>query len=201
MRARFTSLVSWRNRESGVSEVFSTIFVLPLVIALIFVLVEVGINMRYRMSVDMIVHDTVRAVASDGTAGVPPPWSSIYPVNPTPYANSNGVLRPGVYNGASAPTWERIGQRKLESLCNGLQRCTGIPSMKCTPTEVDAKLGSETWVPADPGVVVRCTAYFPYRNLVNFTVNNATFNLGFGTFWSRPIVFTAQSRTLVGSGE
>lgn len=203
MRTHFANLVAWGRQERGLSEIFSTIFILPLVIALIFVLVEIGFNMRYRMAVDDIVNDTARAVASDGTAGVPPQWSSLYPFGgASTLFDSNGAIRPGAYNSSGGATWERVGQQRLQTLCgSGNQRCTGTPTMRCTPTEKDALPSSETWVAPDPGLIVRCTANFPYKNLVNFTVTNVNFNLGFGTFWSRPIVFTAQSRTMVGSGE
>jgi len=170
----------------------STMFILPLVIALLFVLVEIGFNMRYRMSVDNILHDTIRSVAMDGTAGCPPDWSSL--------ATASGAC-----NG-STRTWQTEGRRKLLGLCgNGAVRCTSTTpanlSMTCTPTQTNAIAAGGTKVAPEPGLTVRCTARFPYRNLVNFTVSNRTFNLGFGTLWSEPIVVTAESTTMIGSGE
>lgn len=170
----------------------STIFILPLVIAILFVLVEIGFNMRYRMSVDNIVQDTVRSVSADGTAGCPPTWSSIRSAT-------------GACNGATR-TWQTIGRQKLLGLCgNGAVRCTNTTpsnlSMTCTPTQLNAIAAGGTLVAPEPGLTVRCTARFPYRNLVNFTVANRTFNLGFGNLWSAPIVVTAESTTMIGSGE
>ena len=167
----------WRKGEKAFSEAFSAIIILPIVVASIFVLIEIGFYMRYRIAVDDVVHDTVRAISADGTAGLPPRWSNLFPAVGSP---------------TNQDRWIYVSRERLRELCGSTnQRCTSPPQMFCTPT------GS---VAANPGVVVRCTATFPYRNILNFTVNNRTLNLGFPAFWSEPIIFTAQSQTMVGRG-
>jgi hypothetical protein len=208
----------WMRAERGFGEVFSTLFILPFIVASIFVLVEIGFNMRYRIAVDDIVNDTVRAASTDGTAGIPPAWSTLYPsaasrclelatpnppTPPPPNAPPRTRLCSSYATQLNNPiTWQNIGTQRLRSLC-GATRCTSTANarMTCTPAHTDALPYTTSWVPPNAGLIVRCTGVFPYKNIASFTVSNQVFNLGFGTFWSDPIVFTAESMTMVGSGE
>lgn len=206
----------WLKAEKGFGEIFSTLFILPFVVASIFVLVEIGFNMRYRIAVDDIVNDTVRAASTDGTPGIPPPWSTLYPPSgarclenapPPPVPLAGGTTRQRLCSSYATQqtnpiTWQNVGTQRLRALC-GSSRCTNIANarMVCTPSHTDALPYTATWVAPNAGGTLRCTGTFPYKNIASFTVNNQIFNLGFGTLWSDPIVFTAESMTMVGSGE
>lgn len=170
---------AWREREHGVSEAAATIFILPLMIALIFVLIELGFNLQYRAKVDNIVQDTVRSISNEG--GVY--WPKTY-TGPAKYGT-----------GAMAGTgWEGYARDRLTALCGTVNsvssRCSSAPTITCTPQ-----------IAAYAGVEAKCTVTFPYKPVASFMSNNPAMNLGFGGIWSKPFTTTVTAPTTVGQGD
>jgi Flp pilus assembly protein TadG len=174
MRKRFhlgEAWTRWRNKESGFSDVLTAMIILPFMMAMIFALIEVGFNLRYRAAVDAITQDTLRGVSQDG-ANYWEPTSTL----------------PAGYSG-----WAQWGQQALVQLCNydgTSARCNGTPTMTCSPA-TPAVL---------PGGPTNCRAVFPYKPIATFTSTNRVFNLGFGRLWSDPIVADISGRAVVGRG-
>lgn len=173
----------WLAGERGASEITAAIFVLPFLIALLFVLIELGFNLRYRGAVDNIVQDTTRSVAADGGNLYPPAFSGP--------ANYNVGGNPGT-------GWAGVGRARLLDLCGDgdatkwQRRCSDLRNvrMTCTPQ----KPGPE------PGTPVECTATFPYKPVAGFMSNNPVFSLGFSGIWNSPIEVTVRSVTSIGTG-
>lgn len=109
----YKGLQGKRKAEEGLSEAATAIIVLPILLVTLFVMLDVGFNMRSRAMLDIIVQDTVRGVALDGG-------------NMNPRTNSNGV------------SWSERGYQLLAEACtNGTIRCEGGTSnisFNCTPT-------------------------------------------------------------------
>lgn len=163
---------NWRRGEAGMSEAAVAIFVLPFLMALIFTLIEVGFNLRFRAGVDGITQDTVRGVAQDGAN----------------YWDRTSTL-PLQYQ-SSDLGWSAWGTDRLNELCETTGRCEPQATMTCTPA-----------LPASaPGALVQCTAVVPYEPVVEFT-SNGIFSLGFSGLWADGIEQTVESRTVVGTGE
>lgn len=108
----------WRTREAGVAEATTAIFVLPIIAALIFVLLEAGTYMHYRNRVDGIVADVVRASAMEGG------WN-----NP----RTHMVV-------AGNPDWITFGRAKLQEVC-GTSRCSSTPTFTCTTPAYVSNVG------------------------------------------------------------
>jgi Flp pilus assembly protein TadG len=99
----------WRAGEAGMGEALVAIIVLPFMVALIFVLVEVGFNLRFRAAVDAITQDAARGVAQDGGNF---------------YAPTNTL----------GQAWSDWGTAQLVTLCGTTsQRCKTVPTMACSP--------------------------------------------------------------------
>lgn len=98
--------------DTGMGEAATAIIVLPFMIALVFVILETGFNMRYRGMVDNVVQDTVRGISQDGADY----WAA---TNTVP---------------AGYPNWTTYGQSRLAELCgDGSARCTQPPALTCWP--------------------------------------------------------------------
>lgn len=106
--------------DRGMGEAATAIVVLPFMIALVFVLLETGFNLRYRGMVDNVVQDTVRGISQDGADY----WAATNTV-PVGYAN-----------------WSSYGQARLNDLCNGNTRCTQPPTLYCEPGAPAASPGA-----------------------------------------------------------
>lgn len=170
----------WTAGEAGMGDAITAMIVLPFMMAMIFVLIEVGYNFRYRASVDAITQDAARGVSQDGANY----WSATTTLG-SEYAESDGSGRNG---------WSRWGTERLLELC-------GTRGERCDPADPAPYMNCDPASPqASPGALVSCTAYFPYRPLATFTATNPVFNLGFGDLWNRPIETTVRSRTVVGTG-
>lgn len=178
MRRPLDATRRWLAGERGASEITAAIFILPFLIALVFVLIEVGFNLRYRGAVDNITQDTVRSIAADG-----------------------GVMYEKAYSGPSkyrldGTGWAGVGEQRLLELCGDgdpdkwQRRCTDKPTMDCRPMMPSA----------EPGADVSCTATFPYKPVAGFMANNPVFSLGFSGIWNNPISVTVKSVTTIGTG-
>lgn len=105
--------------DRGMGEAATAIVVLPFMIALVFVLLETGFNLRYRGMVDNVVQDTVRGISQDGADY----WAATDTVP------------------AGFPNWTAYGQSRLNDLCNGNTRCTQPPALTCWPAGPYAEPG------------------------------------------------------------
>lgn len=176
----------WMRREDGMSEITAAIFVLPFIAFLIFVLVDVGFNLRYRTLVDNITQNTTSALANDGAQY----WArtTVLPTGPD-----------GERYDPSTFTWEQYGTDRLQALC-GTNRCTD-PSkarMVCTVQGgiSDGALARD--VAPTKNTPVECTSYFPYRPVSPLSNNDAT-SVGFKGFLTSPIESTVEALTTVGA--
>lgn len=119
LRKIYFALQKRRKDESGLSEAATAIIVLPVLLVTLFVMLDVGFNMRSRAMLDIIVQDTVRGVALDGG-------------NMNPRTNSNGT------------PWSDRGYQLLQEACtNGTIRCAGSPpqiTFNCQPN-ITAQVG------------------------------------------------------------
>lgn len=168
---------SWRRGEAGMSEAAVAIFVLPFMMALIFTLIEVGFNLRFRAAVDGITQDAARGVAQDGANY----WdrTSTLPIQFTPEGTGPGV------------GWDAWGTARLSELCTTTGRCdAGGATMTCSPNSPSSA----------PGAPVTCTSNVNYKPVVGFT-SNGIFSLGFSGLWTNGVQETVESRTVVGTGE
>lgn len=152
------SFQNWRLGERGAGEMAAAIVVIPLMIALVFTLIEVAVAMHYRTRVDSVVQDTVRGVANDG---------AVYSVRT--YTGPRGSRYEQSNRG-----WQEYGQEALTALCGtNSTRCDDPPTITCSP----ATLGEFA------GETASCTATFYYKPVTGGLLDNPVMNLGFGGLW------------------
>lgn len=114
----------WLREERGLSEAATAIFVLPLIVAALFVIVETGFNIRTRAVMDHIVQDTTRMAALDGG-------------NFNPTTNTIGM------------TWQAKGQQLLAKACaDKSMRCATTPTMVCYPAGYALNVGEDVYCTA-----------------------------------------------------
>ena len=133
-----------RRDERGISEATSAIIVLPLLAMLLFMLVETGMNIRYRLLVDNVVQTAVRGVALDG---------------------GDCNTRTGC-TGADK-SWSRKASETLNALCTNSGRCTaagGMNSVTCSPAGAANEVGDEVY----------CQATVTYKPLSGLSTNPVT---------------------------
>ncbi len=171
-------LRSWLIREEGVSEAATAIFVLPIIVALIFLLVETGFNIRTRTIIDNTLQDTTRSVAHDGG-----------------YNNPRSTTLPASYTaGVGSQTgWAKVGSMRLQADCTaGLIRsvnaCNTL-TVTCTPA-----------IAATAGSTVSCSLGSPitYKTLSPLSTN-PLFSFGFGPLFTTPISETITSVAALGA--
>lgn len=106
--------------EGGFSEAATAIFVLPLLALLIFMLIETGWNIRYRLLLDNIVSGATRGVALDG-------------------ANCNP--KAGCKN--ASQSWSSKITTQIDTLCGtgSTARCKIVTPSRCTPQSLATKVG------------------------------------------------------------
>jgi len=170
------SVRGWLSQERGAGEMAAAIVVIPLMIALVFTLIEVAVAMHYRSRVDSVVQDVVRGVANDG---------AVYNSRTYTGPRGSGFEQDG-------RGWQEYGQRALEELCGtNSTRCKQAPTITCTPTTLGIYAGD----------VASCTVNFYYKPVTGSLLDNPVMNLGFGGLWSdNGYSLTIESITRVGAG-
>lgn len=167
------------RREDGMSEAATAIFVLPIIVGLLFLLVETGFNIRTRSSVDALLQDTVRSAALDGG-----------------YNNVRATTLPSTYTRMANPAsgWAAVGTERLHAACaNGTIRSVGgncrSVRVQCTPA-----------VAPTPGVEVRCwlTGNGISYQTVSPLSTNPLFSFGFAGLFTTPIDPTFVARAAIG---
>ena len=181
------ALAKFRREEKGFAEVAAAIFVLPILIAFIFTLIELGWYLRYRAMVEEVTRSTVIMVAAEGSTENLP-WS---------------VLRttPGPDGGGSVD-WNNYGSRQLRKLCGRIPaqavsggavvsgapengpRCQAPPQMVCTPDDMYDRQNTTNRV--------ECRATFSYRTLTS-AGRSPLLSFGFNGLFARPIVIDISS--------
>lgn len=119
---RLRRLFTASRKDGGMGEAATAIIVLPFMIALVFVILETGFNLRYRGMVDNVVQDTVRGISQDGANY----WAATNTV-PIGY-----------------PNWQAYGQARLTELCSGNSRCKQPPVLTCWPSGPYSSPGGES---------------------------------------------------------
>lgn len=168
----FLKVRGWLKRESGVSEAATAIWVLPIIAALIFLLVEAGFNMRTRTALDNIVQDTVRSAALEGG-----------------YNNPRSSSLSSAY---SAGGWAQLGTERLRASCaDGNIRTTmscGSLSVACDKAVVNNTGDSITcWL--NPPVT--------YKTVSTLSTNPA-FSFGMAGLFDTPISVSITSKSAIG---
>lgn len=164
------SIRKWLASENGVSEAATVIFVLPVIVALVFVMLEAGFNMRSRTIVDNITQDIVRNVALDGG-------------DMNPRTNVQGK------------SWSQIGLERLNSACSqNVLRCSGTPTFSCTPA-VAANIGD---VVSCTATVSYATVSPLSTSTGKFDPIGLVMSLGFAPMFTAPISSTAQAVAATG---
>lgn len=179
----------WRRGERGFGEFAAAIFVLPVLIALVFTLIELGWYLRYRAMVDEATRLTTMMVAQEG-ANTTQPWSALKYVDPSAKWSDFGKeqLRMLCFNAIPAQT--ASGGGATGAVPSGIgQRCSQPPTMTCTPENLQE----------NPGEVVRCNSTFYYTPLTALG-RSPIFSFGFSGLFARPIEIFVVSRTSVGNG-
>lgn len=174
-----SKMSEWRRRESGFSEIYSTIIVLPIIAYAIFALIETGINLQYRAQVENITQLTTRSIALDGAQY----WARTTAV-PDGYSSGSFL-------------WEDYGADQLAKLCGDTgNRCNGVPTMEC---EVENAFDGATFrqLAQFKGSEVTCFANFPYVPVSPLSRNPVT-SLGLSGFFASPIRAEVTALTTVG---
>jgi Flp pilus assembly protein TadG len=175
----FMKIRDFARREEGLSEAATAIFVLPIIVGLLFLLVETGFNIRTRSSIDALLQDTVRSAALDGG-----------------YNNVRATTLPQTYTRMANPNsgWSAVGTERLRAACNnGTIRSVGgncnNVRVTCTPA-----------VAPTPGVEVSCS--LSGNGISYLTVSplstNPLFSFGFAGLFTTPIDPTFVARAAIG---
>lgn len=163
-------LKNWFKKEGGVSEATTAIFVLPLVVALIFLVVEAGFNIRTRVMVDNLVQDTTRSAALEGG------WN-----------NLRATSLP------SGKTWASVGTERIQEACR-----TGTIRSK-TPCNSLSIICTTPAVANYAGDAVTCRLGTPitYATLSPLSTN-PLFSYGFQGVFTTPITSSVTSSAAIG---
>lgn len=160
----------WFIKEDGVSEAATAIFVLPLIAALVFLIVETGFNIRTRTMVDSIVQDTTRSAALEG-----------------------GWNNPRATSLPTGKTWVSVGTSRLQSACTqGVIRskssCSSL-AIVCTTPAVSSYAGD----------LVTCGLSSPITYAtVSPLSTNPLFSYGMQGVFTTPITSQVSSVAAVG---
>jgi hypothetical protein len=161
-------LRAWLFREEGVSEAATAIFVLPLIAALVFLVIEAGFNVRTRIVIDSTLQDTVRSVSLDGGDNSPRTTS------------------------LTGQTWSQVGTQRLQAACtSGAIRATNSClslGVTCSPAAANA---------AGDNVFCFLTTPITYKTLSPLSTN-ALFSFGFSGLFTTPIQSRVDSVASVG---
>lgn len=165
----------WRRKEDGV-ETAAMLIVLPLLVILVFALIDIAVMFTTRSQVAAVARDTVRSAAADG-----------------------GNLNPKTTTTKKA--WDSVGKTQLYSSgkCN-YGRCQSgkKPTMDCSKiTSVSSGTTYTAQVAKNTGDLITCTITYPYEGL-NQGLLDSPMGLGFGTFL-QPFTVSASSRAETGT--
>lgn len=144
-----------RDDERGV-EAIAMIIVVPVLCVLIFALLDIGLMVRARVSVENINRDTVRRAAADGG-------------NYNPKVNT------------SKKTWDSIALGTLwkDGKCTQ-SKCTAKPTVNCKQvTLVTGPVLSNSNVAYQAGDLITCKIHYPYKP-INGALLNGPLGFGFG---------------------
>lgn len=163
-------LQKWLKREEGISEATTAIFVLPLIVALIFLVVEAGFNIRTRVMIDNIVQDTTRSAALEG-----------------------GWNNPRATSLPAGKTWASVGTERLQEACRtGTIRsktaCGSLSIVCITPAVANF---------AGDAVTCRLGRSITYATLSPLSTN-PLFSYGFQGVFTTPITSSVTSSASIG---
>lgn len=166
----------WLKGERGMSEAAVAIIYLPLLVALIFLLVETGFNMRTRTMTDTILQDTARSAALDGGAN---------------NARATGLTSKYTSVKTVGGGWAKVGTERLVAACkDGSVRSTSCSiTISCSPA-----------VAKFAGDKVSCwlTTPITYKTLSPMSTN-PLFSFGMAGLFTTPISNKIESRAAIGS--
>lgn len=147
-----------RRSERGV-EAAAILFVMPVLIILVFALIDIAVMFTVRSQVNAVARDAVRAAAADGG-------------NLNPRTNTTGL------------SWSQAAYRQLYSSgkctfgrCDDGER----PTVSCTKITTPAGAVYRGNVARDAGDLITCTVNYPYKG-INQGLLDSPIGLGFGAF-------------------
>ena len=186
----------WRSAEAGFSEVTSAIFILPVIVFVLFALVEAGIYFNYRTTVNNTVEQAAAGFADDGGDR----FLRTLRVN----YNTNEVTTPRKPGGGAYQindfTWSTWGTDALEQLCGAgdQNRCKDgeEPVVTCSVDGAVQPTGSIKVAPQAYSTVT-CNATFPYKPVSPLSRNPVT-SVGLSALFDRPIELTAVTLSKTG---
>lgn len=167
--------MNWKRRNEDGVETAAMLIVLPVLIILVFALVDIGVMFSTRAQVAGVARDVARAAAADGGN-----------LNPTTTTTNK--------------RWDTVGRAQLYSSgkCR-YGRCQSgkAPTMNCrriTSTSSGTVYTSD--VATRSGDLITCTITYPYRG-INQGLLDSPMGLGFGSFL-KPFTVEASARAETG---
>jgi hypothetical protein len=193
-----------KRKEGGFSELATVIFILPILVYMIFTLLEVGFEVRYRMAVDTITREAVRGAALDG-GNLPVASKNSLQLQGNKYfpLSNKGTGSTYYYDTGQGQvpinSYDGLGSARLDILCGlvvngsnaGSDRCDaskGPPIMTCSPIKA-----------AYIGDLITCTATFNYKPITSFA-SNPVASFGLSGFLTHPITVTETAAATVNGG-
>lgn len=144
-----------RDDERGV-EAVAMLIVIPVLMVLIFALLDIGLMVRARVAVENVGRDTVRRAAADG-----------------------GNYNPKVNTSKMKWDWIAMGTLYKDGKCTQ-SNCTSKPSVSCkTVTLRTGTVLTNSDVAYEAGDLITCKIHYPYKP-INSALLNGPLGLGFG---------------------
>lgn len=164
-----SQFLEWRRKEKGAAEIYAAIIILPVLASMIFMLLEVGIYIHYRGSVDSILQTTVRGISLE--AGDNNPRTNMLHLSDP--ANASWITR---------------GTNSLIALCANSGnyssgRCQSAPVLTCSSNVIPT---------ASQGTQFSCTAVFDYRPVSPLSSSKGL-SMGMSTLFTKPITIIVTS--------
>jgi len=147
-------LINRARDESGMGEVVAMIFIIPLLVGLLFTMIEVSIHLHMRSQVENVINTATAGAAEDGG---------------NDWARSNKLGQP----------WDTWATSQIDDICGS--RCDIVSPPECTPDIVDSlPYATSAYTPAGQDGFVRCSARVKFNALTGpaFTTGPLGFGIG-----------------------
>ena len=171
---RLSAALRNRRDERGV-EAVAMIIVLPVMFILLLAMVEVGVSISARMSIENVMRDTVRHAAADGGNN----WATTHTV-------------------ANQKPWDQQAVNALYA--NGkctFARCTRAPTVDCTYITLMNGNTLRSQVVNQAGDLITCKLTYHYR-MINKRLLNSAIGLGTGKLVNDEFVINVSARAETG---
>lgn len=148
-----------KTRDERGAEAVAMMIVIPVLVVLVFALIDVGMMFRARMLVENVYRDAARGAAADGG-------------NMNPRTNTMGYK-----------AWDVWGHEQLwdGSKCRvaDCKSGEGAPTIDCQTLTSPAGVEQRGNVAPQAGYLITCSGHYPYKP-INGALLNGPLGLGFG---------------------